>query len=244
MSGGQGIKSTDNGNSWEQFDFGTPENINAVGLVDDLTMVAGGDHGMIVSSTDAGTTWNPTGSPTGGNLTGLSITTGGTGWMCADDGSLLKSTNGGLEWLTQSTFSGVVLNSCQFINAMDGMLLGHTTIGGSSPIAYFTTNGGDLWAPSYPPTTNNLHKLFFSGESLGYAVGDSGSIAKTTDRGASWTMLASGTDKHLYDCFFADEMNGWAVGDSGILKTEDGGESGFNSRMDRRGICARSCRRA
>ncbi len=223
---GKGLKSSDGGSSWQSLEMGSSNNLNAVGMLGDQTVIVAGDTGTVLRSTDAGTTWNPAAVPSAANITGISLTTAGSAWICADDGTILKSITGGIDWMPQASFSGTLLNSCQFISDSHGYILGHTTVGGSVGIVYLTTNGGDLWTPSYLPTTNNMHKLFFIGDSEGVVVGDSGTILKTTDAGTTWSTMSSGVSTNLYDCFFADPMNGFACGDSGtLLKTEDGGQT-------------------
>ncbi len=221
---GKGILSTNAGATWDTISTGSGSNLNTVGIFDNQTFVAGGDGGMIVRTTDGGGSWNPIPAPTAANFTGLSITPSGLMWMCADDGKLLKSTDAGGSWFTQLTLSGIVLSACQFVNDNTGMLLGHTTVGGTVPVLYVTTNGGDMWTPTYPPTASDLRSLFFTGDSDGYVAGSGGTMLKTTDGGTSWLTLTTGSSRNLNGCFFTDELTGFACGDTGtFLKTEDGG---------------------
>jgi gliding motility-associated-like protein len=62
--------------------------------------------------------------------------------------------------------------------------------------------------------------------SLGWAVGESGTILKTTDGGLTWsTPLPSKTTIDLFAVQFIDATTGWAVGPDGLLKSTDGGNS-------------------
>lgn len=220
---GGSFKSTDGGSTWDTLDPGTPNNLNSSGSLGPI-IIAGGDLGTIVRSTDGGTTWALTPPPTAADVTGISITPSGIPWACADDGMLMKSTDAGQTWMTQTTFPGVALRSCQFLDDSYGYLLGRSTAG--TELVYRTTNGGDLWTPFTLPTTGFLSKLCFTADSEGFAVGDSEAIFKTTDGAATWSMVDTGSNHSLYDCYFMDQLTGWSCGDSGtILKTEDGGDT-------------------
>jgi len=85
------------------------------------------------------------------------------------------------------------------------------------------------WEQQNSPTTNTLYDVTFVDSSLGWAVGDSGTIIYTTDGGGVWTIQTSGTTVNLKSLDFVDQNLGWAVGcdwnaDSSIIvHTTDGG---------------------
>ncbi len=83
------------------------------------------------------------------------------------------------------------------------------------------------WIKKSPfPTGENLNSVFFTTNSIGYAVGSAGTIIKTTDGGNSWFFLTSGTTANLQSVYFPSINIGFAVGDAGIiLKTTDSGLS-------------------
>lgn len=74
------------------------------------------------------------------------------------------------------------------------------------------------------PQNNSLFRVQLVSNTIGWAVGDQGTIIKTSDGGASWIQQNSGTTKALYGVSFVNENFGTAVGDAGtILNTTDGG---------------------
>ena len=83
------------------------------------------------------------------------------------------------------------------------------------------------WFWQYPsPQGNNLSKVDFISPTIGWAVGDFGTILKTTDGGISWAIQSSGTTNDLFDVDLVDSDNGTAVGRNGtILSTTNGGET-------------------
>ena len=86
-----------------------------------------------------------------------------------------------------------------------------------------TTNGGITWESEYE-TTVTLKDIFFINSSVGWTVGDNGTIIKTIDGGDNWVLQNSGTTYDLESVFFIDLNTGFVVGDNGIiLKTTDGG---------------------
>ncbi len=82
------------------------------------------------------------------------------------------------------------------------------------------------WVFQESAVKNNLNGIFFTNESKGYVVGDSGIILKTANGGSNWSAKSSGSSYNLSSIFFADESNGWTVGANGkIYNTLDGGET-------------------
>ncbi len=91
----------------------------------------------------------------------------------------------------------------------------------SQPYGWFTQPSG---------TGNNLNGVYFSSNTTGIVVGQSGTILRTVNGGTNWTSVSSGTNVHLFSVYFVDGNTGWVVGDVGvILKTTNGGSS-WNSQ--------------
>jgi photosystem II stability/assembly factor-like uncharacterized protein len=74
------------------------------------------------------------------------------------------------------------------------------------------------------PQTYNLNCVQLVTPTIGYAVGDNGTILKTTDGGTTWALQSSGTTNPLRDISFISENIGTVVGEFGtILRTTNGG---------------------
>ncbi len=105
-------------------------------------------------------------------------------------------------------------------------------VGGGGQITRWT---GDRFRPSESQTSNTsqalngIHMLEPTGsfsDTIGWIVGNGGTILKTFNGGANWTAQTSGTTANLRDVSFLDAQRGWAVGDGGvILATSDGGNT-------------------
>jgi photosystem II stability/assembly factor-like uncharacterized protein len=69
-----------------------------------------------------------------------------------------------------------------------------------------------------------LNAIHFPTTSIGYSVGEEGTVIKTTDGGIHWSQQSSGLYQPLYGVFFANSTEGWATGDSAvIMHTTTGG---------------------
>src|ERR1035438_9547685 len=81
------------------------------------------------------------------------------------------------------------------------------------------------------PQGNSLKAMQFVSSTIGYAIGDGGTVLKTTDRGNTWIRLNTGVLDNLVALSFVNPQTGYIVGNSVllsegfILKTSDGGNS-------------------
>ncbi|MDP3830118.1 MAG: YCF48-related protein, partial [Ignavibacteriaceae bacterium] len=83
------------------------------------------------------------------------------------------------------------------------------------------------WSWQNPlPQGNNLMASKFVSETIGYIVGDGGTIIKTSNSGDNWVLQNSGTKNLLNSVSFVNEALGFAGGNNGcIVKTENGGNT-------------------
>ena len=83
---------------------------------------------------------------------------------------------------------------------------------------------GAEWVDTHNEPDNNLYSLHFIDDSIGWAIGEVGTILKSIDGGESWLSQSSGTEENLFSVCFADSNIGVAVGNNGTLvNTLDGG---------------------
>ena len=83
------------------------------------------------------------------------------------------------------------------------------------------------WSWRHPlPTGDYLIRVTMVDESVGYAVGQVGTVLRTNDGGEHWSSCEYDTRLTLWDAAFIDRDVGVAVGDSGIIiRTSNGGRS-------------------
>ncbi|MBN2426601.1 MAG: T9SS type A sorting domain-containing protein [Calditrichaceae bacterium] len=76
------------------------------------------------------------------------------------------------------------------------------------------------------PTSNPMVSLYFYDDSVGWSVGEYGTILKTTDGGVNWSIKEIPWLTDLSDVYFSTENTGYAIGTDGfIIKSLDGGET-------------------
>jgi photosystem II stability/assembly factor-like uncharacterized protein len=98
----------------------------------------------------------------------------------------------------------------------------------------------NLWSRQNSGTSADLYGIYFLNDSVGYVVGDSGTLLTTRDAGTTWTKRSVG-DYTLRAVQFLDSTTGYTVGygDSGgvILKTTDGGSKWDTITTKANGLC-------
>jgi photosystem II stability/assembly factor-like uncharacterized protein len=87
-----------------------------------------------------------------------------------------------------------------------------------------------MWMSQDSLTANHLNDIHMFNSSIGWIVGNSGTILKTINGGTSWDSQYSATNANLRDIQMMNSDTGWVVGyDGTILRTTDGGEWWFSS---------------
>ena len=77
----------------------------------------------------------------------------------------------------------------------------------------FTTSLFAQWEVKYvDPDVLSLHKIAFFDQSLGFAMGTSGTILKTTDSGENWQLIQTAFDFDIYDFEMITSDTIYAVG--------------------------------
>lgn len=110
------------------------------------------------------------------------------------------------------------------------------------PVSFSGTNvaAQSLWTRENSGTTADLYGVYFLNDSIGYAVGDSGTILRTRDAGGTWSKSSLGNIT-LRAVQFLDSTTGYVVGygDSGgvILKTTDAGDNWDTITTKASGLC-------
>jgi photosystem II stability/assembly factor-like uncharacterized protein len=83
---------------------------------------------------------------------------------------------------------------------------------------------GTVWAPEVSGTTLDLFDVDFASLSVGWAVGENGTILVTGNGGSTWTPQTSGTTADLFGISAPSTSIAFAVGEGGvIIRTGNGG---------------------
>jgi len=145
--------------------------------------------------------------------------------LTVGDKYILKTLNNGTIWDTVSIYDSVYFAKVIYSDPNIAFAVGNHQ-NGSGVIAR-SLNSGNTWDTTQ--TSLWLYSIYFPGDSIGYAVGDSGVILKTTDAGTNWIILNPLGTYKLTTVHFINDTVGFVYGDSIIFKTIDGGASWSNN---------------
>lgn len=217
------VKTTDGGNSWEEFSLGIGgyRVYHDAALTANGTMNIVGTYGAMIRTTNSGATFISQPYVTEHSISDIEFVDVNTGYAVAGfgDGDILKTTNGGSTWVSQVSSYTLPLYGISFLNAETGYLAGSINI-------KKTTNGGANWVNVYTSSINEIFgDIFFTDVNTGYAVGSYGKLLKTTNGGSSWTpSTIPNAGTFANGLFFVNSSTGYVCGaDNKALKTTDGG---------------------
>ncbi|MCK4345817.1 MAG: hypothetical protein KAX05_11075 [Bacteroidales bacterium] len=220
--------------------------INDVYIFDTLKSAVVTNKGFIEVTINGGYTWDKKlqsdiplfsidfGNNDIGYVVGGSLSCNNTG--CTPPGSkILKTEDGGNSWTIAFETKDVLMNCVDFIDELNGFVLGWTTI--KNPfqrigLIYNTSNGGKNW--KIIDTINNcqaLKKIEFINEDLGFIYGIHDYypesypkfILSTNDGGNIWTEIFQKED--IYSIQLIDKDHGYYIENGIVFKTEDGAQS-------------------
>ena len=216
-AGGVNIyKSTNSGSSWQgpygSFGGGKVLSIAASSTGTDTVyagiLPVGSSVAAVYRTVNAGTTWTdvsngmvPNRYPTRihvnqYNSKEVYVTFGGFGTA-----HVIKSTNAGTSWTNiTGNLPDIPAQSICIDPVYNNLYLGND-LG-----MYVSTNGGTNWIVQYPSITAFLG-LQFIGDSIGYAVGTTGTgiIYKTSNGGTNWTTIHTFSANPIRDLSFVNK---------------------------------------
>lgn len=193
-----------------------------------------GDGGAIYKGTLglSGLSWTAQTSGAFTNLNDIYMVNNTKGYAVGDLGVVRSTTNGGTLWsnpmASNLTFN---INAVCFPTTNSGFVAGGSGFQGT---IVKTINSGVNWGT---PTTviGIINDIDFPSESVGYAVGNGGSVNKTTNgtlTTPNWVIKPTGVTSTLRSVQFLNVDTGFVVGDNGlILKTMDGGTTWQNQSL-------------
>ena len=218
------LKTTDGWATWQLLTHNFNPYFESIKFRNDGSLLACGWQGTLAISQDQGITWEDQ-VPTAIDLWQASIVDANTWYIAGDKGTILKTTDGGQTMLKKGIVGSVdPYYAVYFKNASEGWVTGKTT-----GKIYHTTNGGDSWSTFTIPgfaATKSYRDFFFINDTVGYALGVGGKVAKTVDGGVTWNLTGDNinTAHSLFCTYWKTEQNGYAGSRSGLLYiTNNGG---------------------
>lgn len=215
------LKTTDAGDTWNDFSTNKKYNLKAVCFTDNYNGTVVGDlasvseGGTILRTYYGGLVWVKQVSGILDNIINVSfseVNKGSAayhGWA----GTLLNTTNGGSTWFDNG-LTGV--KDILYLDSEVGIAVGYTTHG----VIYKTTNGGTSWMQK-ASISPGLNCVRFVNQNIGFAGGDY--LMKTRDRGDTWTI--QGYYHPTTKISFINENTGLSLRSGLAERTTDGGET-------------------
>ncbi len=216
--------------------------------------------GYIYNTTDGGTSWQVQFSTTSA-LFGLKFIDEKTGWVVGDQRSIYYTTNGGKNWesLTQGSnerhkqeygqpeylgnepLHTFTLYDIDFVDTKHGWIVGdlgvilHATHGTDrkEKIVWKHQRGGPRFHNS---ADGLLLGVDFISKTIGWAVGENGTILHTRNGGVTWNAQSNPT--HLfYDVCLTTQNHAYVVGDRGAIMHSDDGGANWKAQDSRTAEC-------
>ena len=153
------------------------------------------------------------------------------GWIVGSNGTLLATKDGGRTWENEKTKSGDTFLDVYFSDTQNGWILCERGVYGTgdAPPSYLmqTSNGGKDWTSiNFAEGKERMTRIFFSGEGIGFAIGEGGIIVQMQKDRKIWKRSPLPVRYLMLDGTFTDASNGMVVGGGGmILTTTDGGST-------------------
>lgn len=220
-NGGSIYKSTHFGVGWYKLNTGFTDNLNAISLIHQDTLLITSNSKLFVSN-NGGQLWE-TRKVNVTNIEDSYFTSAKVGYVGCSNGTILKTIDGGLNWKVTSSvnYTPANISRIYFVDKNVGFASrGHNDI-------LKTTDGGETWK-NMPNTSDAIYSYCFLDQQNGFIAGDHGVIFKTNNGGSTWDWAGFQSGRiygtSINSLYFIDSMRGFAVGMSGrIMKTTDGG---------------------
>lgn len=219
---GQSIQRTgDGGVSWTQVGSAAGQPLIGIERADALTLYAVGSARTVVKSIDGGATW--TRKTVGNNVPPANFRTirCGSPLQClitTEGNQVVRTTDGG------ETFASVVpsndpTHAVAFAGATRAVAAG---VFGSAEVS---SDGGATWSAVGSRISGAFEVLEPVSDTVAYAGGRQGLLARTTDRGQSWANVSPPTDTAITALAGSGDRLYVLASDQALQRSDNGGQS-------------------
>ena len=220
------LKTTDGGGNWVETTPITSNDLEDIFFINENKGWIAGERGTVLITSDGGENWDSIKTNIKKRFFAINFVTENYGWIASED-AIFKSTDGGLNWEMSKYQDTTYYYSVYFANKDTGWVAGDSAAVG---IILRTTDSGVSWHKQFDtPQLGLLSTILFIEDSIGYAFGENGAMAKSTDFGSSWVLLTPNIfiNDNWESAFFINRNVGWIAGGSSniIDKTTDGGRN-------------------
>jgi photosystem II stability/assembly factor-like uncharacterized protein len=158
----QVFRTLDSGNTWQQTNLNTLENLNNLDFWDENNGLIVGSAGSVYKTSNGGNSWTPLSTSTTFSLKTVAYSDANVVMAGGEEGNLLRSTDGGSTWneVNLPTFSDI--NRIKFISSTRGFLVVEGLFGASDGKIFRTEDGGLSWTPDNFLPVGNPGNLAFN----------------------------------------------------------------------------------
>ncbi len=174
---GRLLKSNDGGDTWNSITLTSVNQIKAVHFFTSSYGIIGTVDGLVRKTLNGGTNWNNTYNNSTGTIFKFFYLTNNLGYASVANGTVIKTNAGDTLW-TQQIISGLPSSTSMYSLHFTGSSVGWVVCEGGY-IAN-TQNGGVNWTLQTSGTTEHLYDITFVNSTLGFAVGNSGTVLSTS----------------------------------------------------------------
>ena len=178
---GNVLKTTDGGNTWQQYQAGDGNPFFSIDVIDSLHIAGGGYNGKNAYSSDGGISWVQGDNSTLHDINDIEYINTETGYIVTYYG-LFKTTDRGQSW------NGVTGNIGDFQMALLPENVGYSV--GEGLNIYKADNGFDNWRKLI--INDNFSDVYFTTEQKGFSIssGIGGKLFKTENGGTDWQVVS------------------------------------------------------
>ena len=216
-SNGMLLQSPDKGDTWEERQIGSPEQVfSAICFPDDKNGWIVGTGGMILHTEDGGKNWKQVEIEGGSYLRDVFFIDADNGWIVGEDCTILRTADGGKTWdLIETDLFLITLTAVEFFDKNRGWSVGE------QGTVMFSSDGGRTWKEQNIGKKREIEKLTLGDDSQKYF---GGSGASYDDNYKAYSELE--LKPTLMSLTIVDENTVMVAGLGGALFiTKDGGDT-------------------
>jgi len=185
-----------------------------------------GENGTILKTLDGGNSWLSVDTPVNTTFKKVKFYNDSVGYAISDKGNIIKTLDGGESWFTLEVSTNDGLNDLYIIDDKKVCVVGN------NGLILLAIDGTNFELVSQTAgNTNSLNGVCFFDLSVGWTVGDEGTLLMTKDGGSIWqkySMTDSSTGlavtENLKSVAFYNLNDGVVVGANGVIfRTSDSG---------------------
>jgi photosystem II stability/assembly factor-like uncharacterized protein len=217
------LRTVDAGATWTVQEMPPDDDLHGLAVIDATHVLIGAGGASVLRTTDgiawsrrdAGLEWVTD------DLLAVDFPDPRHGWAVGDGGTISATTDGGVTWRRQPSGTDTQLRSVDFVDALEGWIVGGDQSPEDPSLVLHTIDGGATWAPvAALPYSSRAHVVRFADADHG-VIGSSSGLSATADGGATWSGVSDMGS--VTDLDFPTPLVGYSGGT--VAKTVDGGRT-------------------